>query len=428
MVPRWIATLLIALAAAAGYAPAQPVEGRRKAIPDERPDRRAVPRAAPQEEPPADAGTKPRISDLTHPMRAKRVGKPAKADEPAAATESLLRMVPGLGGDALAGLSRSETELSPDVRMLIQFSRMPGSQARRRAAVALAQRQSRFFNTNTRGAPTWSERAQRDGAGRITSMRDAAGNRTRFRYDEQGMVRMDAEPVGPTNPKLGARAGSMRNPQRGGLGTRPIFDYKSFAYRGTSGARLHNTPLSHFTVSRFDDRTGGRSYTTHDVQGRPTIRVDSKGKISLNRYDSMGRMIGTYDGSGRLTITNHDELGRPNFGVDPFGNRAMLDGNRSGGMVLGTAQGSIFKAGGAFGQMNPGAPMLHGNPGPTLPAAPTGSPGYSPPNYRSPNYRPPGLPQPSVPQPGGVPVPAQLPPPHLGPPPPATPEKSVPKK
>lgn len=418
MTPRWIASLLVALLVAPAVAslPAQQEPGRkegvastgqeRKRIPAGRTDERpqAGTRQKPQEKPqekipektPEKESAKPRISDLTNPMRAKRVGKQNKGDSESS-PETLLRLVPGLGGDALTGLSSSEATLSPDVQMLIRFSRMPGSRAGRRAAVAMRQRNSRFFNLATTGAPTWAEREQRDGRGRITSMRGAGGNRVKFEYDDQGMVRMQAEAVGPHNPKLGDSAGSMRNPQRGGLGTRPVFDNKSFAYRGTKGPRLGTSPLSHYTSSKFDDRTGGRSFTTHDVGGRPSIRIDSKGKITLNRYDSFGRLIGSYDANGKLTIINHDELGRPNFGVDPFGNRAMLDPNRMGGVILGTNNGEIYKGGGNYGQLKPGAPGMLPNPGPTgpVPTLPRSS-----------------TTSPTVPTPSGVSTPQQLPPAH----------------
>ena len=309
---------------------------------------------APQEKPaqgrterePAAQQEKPRISDLTDPMRT--IWPKTKADGSPRSADELLRMVPGRGGDALAGLVESERDLSPDLRLLLDFSRNPANDARQRAATLPPESMKPFLLFNTVAVPRWGEKEQRDALGRITSMTDALGNRTNVRYDERGFAGVQAEPVGPLNLQWGD-AGRLiqQNPERGAFEDRPIFDYTPFEYRARMGARLGASPLSHATEQRIHP-DGGRSFVVYDLMGRPIYSYDSQGRLSLNHYAPGGQLMGTYDAQGRLTLYGQDRLGRRNFAVDSEGNRVLVDQDRQGSGVLGTAAGNTIKAGGSY--------------------------------------------------------------------------------
>jgi len=285
---------------------------------------------------------RPLISDLTDPMRF--IWPKREADEEGQPTpESVLRLVPGLGGDALAGLVESEVDLSPDVRMMLQYSRSPVNAARFRAAVAPHRWRDPSVLFSTSGVPAWAEREQRDEFGRITSMTDALGNRTRFSYDDKGFVGAEADPAGPVNPRWG-NAGLLiqRNPQRGNFDERPIFDYDAWGFRAGRGGRLDVSPFANQTDSNLNPKTGSRSFTTYDLMGRPLYRYDGKGRLSFNRYGPGGQLLGTYDSSGQLTLFGHDSLGRRNFTVDSLGNRMLVDQDR-GNAVMRSSDGNVIR-------------------------------------------------------------------------------------
>ena len=263
---------------------------------------------------------------------------------------SLLEMVQGMGGDALAGLNESEEEnISTDLRMLLDFARSPANDARRRAATAPERDEHSFLLMSTSGFPNWSEKEERDAYGRITGLSDALGNRTRITYDQNGFVRADADPVGPLNTRLGDRGGLIqRNPQRGLFGERAVFDDASFPYRTRLGARLDTSPLSNVTQSQVNT-TGGRSFTTYDLMGRPMYTYDSKGRLSFTRYSPWGQAVGTYNDKGQFTLYGHDTQGRRNFAVDARGNRILMDHDRDGHTVIRTADGKTTAIGSARG-------------------------------------------------------------------------------
>ena len=288
---------------------------------------------------------KPSISDLTDPMRTLRpaTGPTRKAT----AADDLLRLVPGLGGDVLAGLVESEKDLSPDLRLLLDFLRDPANDARQRAVAVPPAEMKPFLLFSTAGIPAWGEQEQRDQFGRITSMADALGNRTHFRYDAHGLAGIEAEPVGPLNLRWGDSGRLIQeNPQRGGLGERPIFDNLPQEFRAARAPFLTASPYSLVTEQRVHP-DGGHSFTVYDLMGRPVYTYDTRGHLTLNRYGPGGQLLGTYDAQGRLTLYGHDALGRRNFAVDSQGNRILVDHDRQGSGVLGTADGEAVKFGGS---------------------------------------------------------------------------------
>ncbi|MBN2490535.1 MAG: RHS repeat protein [Planctomycetes bacterium] len=298
---------------------------------------------------------KPTISDLTDPMRTLRpaTGSTRKAT----AADDLLRLVPGRGGDVLAGLVESEQDLSPDLRLLLDFLRDPTNDARQRAVAAPPAEMKPFLLFNTAGIPLWGEQEQRDAFGRITSMADALGNRTHFRYDARGLAGVEAEPIGPLNLRWGDSGRLVQeNPQRGGLEERPIFDNVPQEFRAARAPFLTASPYSLVTEQRVHP-DGGHSFTVYDLMGRPVYTYDARGNLTLNRYGPGGQLMGTYDAQGRLTLYGHDALGRRNFAVDSQGNRILVDHDRQGSGVLGTADGEAVKVGGSYVPARPVDPV-----------------------------------------------------------------------
>jgi YD repeat-containing protein len=289
---------------------------------------------------------RPLISDMTDPMRViwpKRATQPGETGQDQPTPTSVLRLVPGLGGDALNDLVESEVDLSPDVRMMLRYSRNPANAARFRAAVAPHRWRDPSVLFSTRGVRKWSEREQRDELGRITSMTDSLGNRTDIKYDDRGFAGAESDPAGPLNPRWG-NAGRLiqRNPQRNSYQERPIFDYTPWEQRARKGARLEVSPFANRTESNLNPRTGARSFTSYDLTGRPIYRYDGKGRLSFNRYGPGGQLLGTYDSTGRLTLFGHDRLGRRNFSADSVGNRMLVDQER-GNAVMRTGDGRVIR-------------------------------------------------------------------------------------
>jgi len=300
------------------------------------------------------------ISDLTDPMRAKRPGTGVKGDE--SSSESILRMTPGLGGDPLAGLGASGTKISPDLRMLLDISRSRSNQARYRAQHSPPHPGTYFQDISTLGLGRWAERPQRDGLGRITSMTDASGNRSNFRYGTGGFEGMSLEPRGPLNPRWGQTGLLLKeNPERGFFAKRPVFNSQQDE-SGIEGRRWVS-PLSNATQSAHSPE-GGRFFTRYDVLGRPVYSFDASGKLSFNRYGPHGNLVGTYNAQGKLTLFGHDVRGRRNYAVDSTGSRILLDQNRGGSAVIRTPDGKVIKTGGDFGALKPrGIPVVNESEG-----------------------------------------------------------------
>jgi len=291
----------------------------------------------------------PLISDLTDPMKAFR--DQGEAPGKKGSTEAVLQMTPGLGGDPLAGLSLPESELSPDLQTLLQFARNPTSQARYRAATSPPHPGSYFPDLSTLGTPMWAERPQRDGLGRITSLTDASGTHTTFSYGPKGFTGMKVDRRGPLNADRGSAGRLLRgNPQRGFFGQYPIFN--NLQWGQVTGGDLQVNPLSNSTLG-LHNSDGTRSFTTHDLLGRPIYRFDARGKISFNRYGPHGNLIGSIGSDGRLTLYNHDSLGRRNFAVDSSGNRILMDQDRFGSTILQTPDGNVMRTGGLYGPQKP---------------------------------------------------------------------------
>ncbi len=153
------------------------------------------------------------------------------------------------------------------------------------------------------GGPGQSIAFQRDGAGRITNILDAAGAVLTYRYDTNGNLVSFVDRVNLTNT-------FSYNPKHELL---TLTDG-----RGITAARNEYDDAGRLV--RQVDAAGNTNVFTHDLDARAEIIRDRLGFVTVHEYDGNGNITRSIDALGHPTVMTYDANDNLLTKVDALGN------------------------------------------------------------------------------------------------------------
>jgi RHS repeat-associated protein len=145
----------------------------------------------------------------------------------------------------------------------------------------------------------------------LTSIEDAAGNITEFEYDARGNLIRSAQPLGVEERLTWDEVGNLISV------TDAEGKSATIAYDGLGGPALVRDALGNETRLEFDrlrrltkriDAVGGEVSFEYDALDRVVKQLDPIGRVSSIAYDGDGRPVRTTDAGGRTAEFGYDSL------------------------------------------------------------------------------------------------------------------------
>lgn len=190
-----------------------------------------------------------------------------------------------------------------------------------------------WTNTLSAGGDGQSEVAslsiafQRDAAGRITNIVDAAGHAMSYAYGTNGNLVAFTDRVGQTNGFAYTNA-AFPHHLTGIMDARGVTPVQN--QYDASGRLVGNLDAFGNAIRYGHDLANNREYVTnrlgqvtiseYDIHGNVTRVIDPLGGQTLSSYDDTGNLLSVVDPLGRTNIYTYDALDNRLTATDPLGN------------------------------------------------------------------------------------------------------------
>ncbi len=175
-------------------------------------------------------------------------------------------------------------------------------------------------------------RYARDARGNLTSVVDAAGNKTAWEYSGDLPIRR----IGPDG--LSTEYSYDERGETVGI-TTPTGARYSLAYDALGRLTAVDGPLgpvwryehdaSHNVIAEVDAR-GARTTYDYDAAGRPVARTDALGRVTRIAYDRLGRPVSVEHPDGTVTRSEYDARGNMTRFVDAMGQATTMEYSGTG--------------------------------------------------------------------------------------------------
>jgi RHS repeat-associated protein len=171
---------------------------------------------------------------------------------------------------------------------------------------------------------------------KVSSIKDALGNITRFAYDANGNLASKTDANGHTASFSYNAFGQVITV------TDALKQVTRFAYDNFGNLVGITGPLGNATAVQYDavsrpvatiDALGRKTATTYDALDRVVSRTDAKGGKTSFAYDAVGNLLSVTDALGHAISFTYDSLNRLLTRTDPLGKSDSRTYDKNGNLV-----------------------------------------------------------------------------------------------
>jgi len=174
-----------------------------------------------------------------------------------------------------------------------------------------------------------------DSAGRVTAMKDAAGQITKFTYTPRGEIASVTDPGGIRRTLTYDALGRVTSAAIGDRKEAVAFDAlgRVAARIDADGHRItfERDRFGNVTRTLLDGKLVVESL--HDAKGRPTGEKDALGRIRKIERDARGNLLAETAPNGSVTRYEYDAMNRRTAQIDGNGNRITFEYDPSGRLI-----------------------------------------------------------------------------------------------